>query len=381
MSQDTEEKDLLDQQHAVEDYLSALLLEPEQEQAASVSRTAQKLVGIMAEPASAELECDTDQVKEVPETIGQIEIESAVDCKTIETLADSALDEQVEDEVPDEIALDQSSIMSKQQSESSLQTENDDEDESLEINLEIPDCSDDPEVIAEAEKMLSFVFPQPQAQLNTPLRKLQDAGLIKVVQEEEATDEAQLAGATEATEIASPSRPILAGENAFKNDITVQMIPSFAAERFTVMGFRVSRLSMMVSVTELRNVKKAEGELLPIFGKPSWLLEYRKPEGGTAFVIDGTELFVPDGATKILSTKPEDLYIIWMLDGRVGILCDEIQEMTELNKRQVTWRGSKSQRPWLAGTIRSMRSVLIDGQSLWEMVDSLLKPEVSKVFE
>lgn len=338
MSQDTKEPALLSQSAAVEDYLSALMSEPEVEEAASVSRAAENMVEHIVSDAPTLMEEDVTHDESVIESGEEVEME----------VVDEAIDDNETPEVFEEPVEELPQDPATQMHEEII------EDEEPAINIEYRDVSDDPEVIAEAEKMLSFVFPQPQAAENTPLRKLQDAGIIQV---SDSPD-----GSTIGDGFSSG--------NAFKNDAPVQLVPAFSADRFTIMNFRVSRLSMMVAVTELRNVKKPEGELLPIFGKPSWLLEYRKTEGGSAFVVDGTELFVPDGAAKMSDSAQEEMFIIWLLDGRVGILCDEVQEMSEINRRQVTWRGSKAQRPWLAGTVRSMRAVLIDGESLVEMVDS-----------
>jgi len=50
-----------------------------------------------------------------------------------------------------------------------------------------------------------------------------------------------------------------------------------------------------------------------------------------------------------------------------------VQEMIDLNKRQVSWRGSRSQREWCAGTVRSMKAILLDADSLWKMIDDLFE--------
>lgn len=324
MSNSGEKQSLLvDQDLAVEDYLSTLL-DNSFDEKTSAERAADNIAGILGSVSSTEPELPVVSDNDTSEAVyvDDMEISKSVD----------------------ESASEENSV----RMEESQAASSDGQYSEPPLNIDYKDSSEDPDVIAEAEKMLSYVFPQPMAEENTPLRKLQEAGVIKVSQASNTNIEETI------------------------SDTPVELVPDYASDRFTMMAFRVNNMKMLVSVTELLNVKKAEGKLQGLPGRPEWLYQYQKPEGGTGFIAHGGALCASDGETCSLEQDISNKYIVWMLNGRFGVLCDDVQEMVDINKRQVAWRGSKAHRPWCAGTIRSMKAVLLDAESLWQMIDGQL---------
>lgn len=337
---DEKESGLISQKNAVEEYLG-FLLDNDFDERSSAERAADNIAGLLT-PISDDV--PDEQIEAT--AVGSV-AEEAVD--TVALTAIPGLPVDSEEEINQQ-ALNAVSEFSPIETVES--------DNSAEICFDYRDSSHDPDVIADAEKMLSYVFPQPAAPENSPLKKMQDAGVIKVSPPPEDVIEPVVIKAFSNSEIANAS---------------VQLVPSYAADRFTMMAFRVNGLKVLVSVTELRNVKRAEAEIQAIEGKPEWLYQIQKPEGGTGFVVDGGQLFSHDGRSSGVLDNLDEKYIVWMLNGQLGMLCDEVQEMVDLNKRQVSWRGSRSQREWCAGTMRSMKAILLDADSLWNMIDDLFE--------
>ena len=363
---DEKESGLVAQKNAVEEYLG-FLLDHDFDELSSAERAADNIAGLLS-PVSDDV---TD------EQVEAVMIESVVeDNVDTESGIEPALFTEKNDvqdksfEIPQAESLTPAAVPAmlagsgkrKNQQETNTLHETApintvEGDDSAAIVFDYRDSSHDPDVIADAEKMLSFVFPQPAGPENSPLRKLQDAGVIKISPAPEDVIEPVVNDSVN-------------NENA---NASVQLVPSYASDRFTMMAFRVNGLKVLVSVTELRNVKRVEGEVQSIEGKPEWLYQVQKPEGGTGFIVDGGQLFSHDGRSSGALDNVEERYIVWLLNGQLGLLCDEVQEMVDLNKRQVSWRGSRSQREWCAGTIRSMKAILLDADSLWTMIDDLFE--------
>jgi chemotaxis signal transduction protein len=324
----------MDQDKAVETYLG-VLLDDGFDDKSSAERAADNIAGLLNTTDSViEDQPECDEPAYIEEENASMEVRTESESSSAVEVPPARLTGEDSDSLQGAVMVNDEAVHV-------------DEAESSLPEIDYQDRSDDPEVIAEAEKMLSFVFPQPMAEENTPLRKLQEAGVIKVA---EMTPQ----------EI----------ENDRQSDSPAELVPLYASDRFTMMAFRINGLKLLVSVTELRNVKKVEGELSAIPGKPAWLYQYPKPEGGTGFIANGEQLFVAD-APPLKKQDLENKFIVWMLNGQFGVLCDEAQEMVDINRRQVSWRGSKTSKPWCAGTIRSMKAVLLDAESLWQEIDGL----------
>ena len=364
---DEKENGLVTQKNAVEEYLG-FLLDNDFDERSSAERAADNITGLLSPVSGAvpdeQIEAtvservvednadtaygtDTSSITEINDVQ-----EESFDIPQVEAVALAAIPDLPVNSAPEIEQFEQDAVSEY----SPIETVK--SDVSAEITFDYRDSSHDPDVIADAEKMLSYVFPQPAAPENSPLRKLQDAGVIKVSPAPEDVIEPVVVKDLSNIEIANAS---------------VKLAPSYASERFTMMAFRVNGLKVLVSVTELRNVKRAEAEIQSIEGKPEWLYQIQKPEGGTGFVVDGGQLFSHDGRSSGALDNVEEKYIVWLLNGQLGMLCDEVQEMIDLNKRQVSWRGSRSQREWCAGTVRSMKAILLDADSLWKMIDDLFE--------
>lgn len=363
---DEKENGLVAQKNAVEEYLG-FLLDNDFDERSSAERAADNIAGLLS-PVSDDATNEQVEVsaieKSVDDSVDPVHGIEAKLFKDKNDVQDTSFEiPQVEVAaltVSPELPVDREQATKQHEQNSNSESSSIkmvDSEDSAAIVFDYRDSSHDPDVIADAEKMLSYVFPQPAAPENSPLRKLQDAGVIKISPALEDVVEPVVDDSVN-------------NENA---NASVQLVPSYASDRFTMMAFRVNGLKVLVSVTELRNVKRAEGEVQSIEGKPEWLYQVQKPEGGTGFIVDGGQLFSHDGRSSGALDNVEERYIVWLLNGQLGLLCDEVQEMVDLNKRQVSWRGSRSQREWCAGTIRSMKAILLDADSLWNMIDDLFE--------
>ena len=305
---DVDEKDsgLVKQENAVENYLSSLLDDSFDDQSSS-ERAADNIAGLFSDTANPVENEDLKQ-KDI------VDREQSMDAAEIQDVRQEELQENLQhgiQETPEEaisnpdcgVVADEAPRMQKgveideeQQDFPNrlMEFSADSVDESEPLVVDYQDSRDDPQVIAEAEKMLSYVFSQPVAAENTPLRKLQDAGVVKI---------------SEPSQKVSPSLEKKVPNKAVINS-PLELVPSYAADRFTMMKFRVNGLNMLVSVTELRNVKRVDSELSTVAGKPNWLYQCQKPEGGTGFVVDGSQLFVTDNGSATSTDDFSDKYIV-----------------------------------------------------------------------
>ncbi|MDH5546483.1 MAG: chemotaxis protein CheW [Gammaproteobacteria bacterium] len=337
MSSNTKEKKLSAQSDAVMDYLNVLLQETQADESISAARAAENIAGLVGAGRNHQVE-ESAELSASPQHLGIPEA-VAHDLEMHEAQSDES--DLLESE---QLEIENDDIDGYRFSDDEVEDNDNEDDRST---VEYRDCSDDPEVIAEAEKMLSYAITRDDELDDTPLAKLRRAGVI------------------EAKSPVTAPKPIIF-------ETTQQIIPNYASDRFSMMRFRVAQMQLMISVTELENIDKPNRELTPVAGAAPWIFEYNRPGKGRALVVDGSRLFIPQSmhALRVAATEQ---FIIWLKGVAVGILCDEVQDMVEINQRQVTWRGSKEESPWMAGNVRSMRTFLLDGQGLLEMMGQQLE--------
>lgn len=134
--------------------------------------------------------------------------------------------------------------------------------------------------------------------------------------------------------------------------------PQWAQERFDVLLFSVSGLTLAVPLISLGQIQKLNDELTPIFGQANWFMGLLPSAHGKIRCVDTALFVMPE------RYKPEfrDGYrFIVTINGHPwGLAVDEVKQPIQLEPASVNWRGVRSQRPWLAGTIKDHMCALID---------------------
>ena len=146
--------------------------------------------------------------------------------------------------------------------------------------------------------------------------------------------------------------------------------PSWAEAPFQSLVFEVMGLKLAVALAELNGITKGGEHVSPVPHQPTWymgLMEYR---GSQAGIIDTGQVVMPERSMRRDPNDPETFRnILFICDGRFGLVCDQIGEVITLDPQDVRWRTSKGKRPWLAGTVIKEMCALLDVYEFAKLID------------
>lgn len=143
--------------------------------------------------------------------------------------------------------------------------------------------------------------------------------------------------------------------------------PEWAEEPFECLLFDVAGLTMAVPLVSLGSIYTLEGqELTPLFGQPDWFLGLLPCQTGNLWVIDTARWVL---AERYRAEYRDGLqYVISIQGCEWGLAVHQVSHSIRLEPQQVKWRGQRSQRPWLAGTVIEQMCALLDVQALAMML-------------
>lgn len=143
--------------------------------------------------------------------------------------------------------------------------------------------------------------------------------------------------------------------------------PSWAAEPFECLLFDVAGLTLAVPLISLGSIYKlTPGELTPLFGQPEWFLGLLPSQAGNLKVMDTARVVL---AERYQAAMREDLnYVISVQGYEWALAVHQVSRAIRLDPRHVKWRGERSQRPWLAGTVIEHMCALLDVEALAKLI-------------
>lgn len=134
--------------------------------------------------------------------------------------------------------------------------------------------------------------------------------------------------------------------------------PVWAQSRFDVLLVRVNSLTLAVPLIALGQIYKLDKKLTPLFGKTDWFMGLFPVKGKNISVLNTALYVMPEHYTAQWLERAKLLVTIDGCDW--GLAVDEVTQPTKIEPTDVTWRGRRSKRPWLAGTIKSAMCALLD---------------------
>lgn len=139
--------------------------------------------------------------------------------------------------------------------------------------------------------------------------------------------------------------------------------PAWREKSFQALLFKVSGLTLAVPLVELSGVQEIQrGEVTPMPGHVDWYLGLTEYRDRKVPVIDTAQLILPEDKLENLQLSPDERirHVVFIDQGRWGLGCDDVDEVITLQENQVSWRSSRTQRRWLAGTVLEQMCALID---------------------
>ncbi|WP_317931717.1 chemotaxis protein CheW [Halioxenophilus sp. WMMB6] len=134
--------------------------------------------------------------------------------------------------------------------------------------------------------------------------------------------------------------------------------PDWAQDRFDVLLFTVSKLTLAVPLICLGQIQKISDELTPLFGQSDWFMGLLPTAHGKIRCVDTALFVMPE---RYQPEFRENYRFLITINGLPwGLAVDEVKQPIQLDPESVNWRGVRTKRPWLAGTIRDHMCALLD---------------------
>jgi purine-binding chemotaxis protein CheW len=145
-------------------------------------------------------------------------------------------------------------------------------------------------------------------------------------------------------------------------------VPEWATSQFQVLIFHVAGLQLAVPLIKLSGITNWPTQINQLPHKPIWFTGVTPYRGANAVVVDTAKLIFPQGR----QPDPEHVYgaIVFVGDTHFGLSCDRVAEILTLEPDAVSWRGSRSVRPWLAGTVIKEMCAILDVEQFIAMLNS-----------
>lgn len=144
--------------------------------------------------------------------------------------------------------------------------------------------------------------------------------------------------------------------------------PVWAQERFDVLLFKVSGLTLAVPLIALGQIQPLTEELTPLFGQADWFMGLLPTPAGKIRTVNTAKFVMPERYDERFVETAE--YVISIDGVPWGLAVDSVNQPISLDPDDVKWRSERSRRPWLAGTVKEHMCALLDipriGQLLME---------------
>ncbi|HSC69594.1 MAG TPA: chemotaxis protein CheW [Cellvibrio sp.] len=142
--------------------------------------------------------------------------------------------------------------------------------------------------------------------------------------------------------------------------------PQWAQSRFDVLLFKVSGLTLAVPLISLGQIQPITDELTPLFGQADWFMGLQPTPAGKIRTVNTAKFVMPEryDPTFLETAK----YVVSINGVPWGLAVDSVNQPITLMPDDVKWRGDRSKRPWLAGTIKEHMCVLLDIPRIGQML-------------
>lgn len=135
---------------------------------------------------------------------------------------------------------------------------------------------------------------------------------------------------------------------------------------FQCLLFSVHGLTLAVPLDKLSGILEWDGQATKLPERPKWFLGVMNYRGQQAGIVDTAGVVMPER----LSGDHEPAYghIIFFDEGRWGLACESVSQVIRLDREAVRWRTTRTQRPWLAGTVIEHMCALLDVDAVAKMI-------------
>ena len=134
--------------------------------------------------------------------------------------------------------------------------------------------------------------------------------------------------------------------------------PRWAQQKFEVLLFKVSGLTLAVPLIALGQIQPLTEELTPLFGQADWFMGLQPTPGGKVYTLNTARFVMPERYDPEFERTAR--YVVSINGVPWGLAVDTVEQPITLDPADVKWRTARTQRPWLAGTVKAQMCALLD---------------------
>lgn len=142
--------------------------------------------------------------------------------------------------------------------------------------------------------------------------------------------------------------------------------PQWAQSRFDVLLFKVSGLTLAVPLISLGQIQPLTDELTPLFGQADWFMGLQPTPAGKIRTVNTAKFVMPERYDPAFLETAK--YVMSINGVPWGLAVDSVNQPITLLPEDVKWRGDRSKRPWLAGTVKDHMCALLDIPRIGQML-------------
>lgn len=144
--------------------------------------------------------------------------------------------------------------------------------------------------------------------------------------------------------------------------------PRWAQGRFDVLLFDVAGLTLAVPLIALGQIQPLTDELTPLFGQADWFMGLQPTPVGKIRTVNTAKFVMPERYDESFLESAK--YVVSISGLPWGLAVDKVDQPITLDPDDVKWRGERSKRAWLAGTVKAHMCALIDIPMMGQMLQS-----------
>jgi chemotaxis signal transduction protein len=147
---------------------------------------------------------------------------------------------------------------------------------------------------------------------------------------------------------------------------TKNVVNATQSRELRVLFLKVAGIPLAMSLEDISGVIDGKETALPQHGwGESGILGTFNYRNRNIETLDTRVLILPDGhPARSTPIAWANSHIIVLADYEVGLLCDHVGNIANLQHREVEWRTQRHSRTWLAGMVRGYEHALLDVQQL-----------------
>lgn len=142
--------------------------------------------------------------------------------------------------------------------------------------------------------------------------------------------------------------------------------PQWAQSRFDVLLFQVAGLTLAVPLISLGQIQPLTDELTPLFGQADWFMGLQPTPAGKIRTVNTAKFVMPERYDDSFVETAK--YVVSINGVPWGLAVDSVNQPITLQPDDVKWRGDRSKRPWLAGTVKEHMCALLDIPRIGQML-------------